>query len=1521
MEEDDERRYVQLSQLEHLKKRPNMYIGSVVLQSLDIYLLDNERKKLNIEKIKYSPGLLKIFDEIICNAVDHYFKNNAGKNKVKNIKVKFNIENGMIEVYNDGPGISVIKVDTLNSGKIYKPQAIVSQFLGGDNLDSSDRIVSGMNGLGFKCLNFNTDVLLFNGETKKAKEITKDDILIGDDGTKRNILSITTGHGKMYEIKQSNGYSYKVNSEHILTLCASIKNNNSKLNIIDISVKDYLKLSKRAQNSLTGIRGECIKWDAQEITLDPYIVGEWLGYDCLLEHDDDYEIIEHLKMYNSMLNAFLRKYKLINNKYIPNVYLINTREIRMRVLAGIIDSSGHLSKNADKIIISQKLNNNTLLENIAYLVRSLGFHCSIQNSITQEIILLHISENIYELCPLLRKNWSIPKIDKSCRSMGNISIKEIDADYYIGFKLDGNQRFLINDFTVTHNCTNAFSDEFIIETYDEKKTMLYKQTFRDRLEIIEEPIIEKTKDIGHTSIKFLPSYKALGYKKYTGDIAQTIHKLIEVRTYQTAAFVDCDVWFNDIKIDFDDKKSKFEQFAEMFLTDPVFRTILKAEDKRLNMEVCIGLSDGKFSHFSIVNNILIYDGGTHVKHLQNELLENLKPFVEKELKKTKNKFNANYILNHLFVFVKCSMINPEFDSQSKAKITNTIQKFEEYKFDKKDIKKVWDLIEPHVMQGILGKIRDKPKTRVDRKKIILEKGEDAKFAGDKKKALECTLFIAEGDSALGILTRGISHKHTSLDKDYYGTFSIQGVPPNCRKLCKEMMDKKTNKSIKIRNAKLQENKRFKELVQIIGLDYEKSYELTDLGDKEFKSLRYGKAVVATDQDVDGTGQIFGLLLNFFVYFWPALAERGFIKRFNTPIIRAYPNDTKKLVKEFHSQYLYNMWIKSEFDDDEEKAAKKYKIKYYKGLASNDMSEIRPMFNKFENKLYTYDLDKFAEQNLEVYFGKETAHRKEVLALPVSEEDEIKDDKISNIEISHLLRTDVKEFQRDNIVRKLPHIMDGLVPSRRKAFFAARLNPAMKTKEVKVCNFTGEVISKTNYHHGDASLGETIIKMAQNFVGARNMPLLIGVGEFGVRQNGGKDHGSPRYVFVKLNTRLTTLLYPYQDDFLLPYVFDEGDRCEPIYYIPILPTSVMESMEIPATGWKAQIWARNYKDVIKNVRRMIIEQKACKKIGIWMRGNNSTIKIVDDKTFIIGKYTYDTNRNIITVTELPPTVFNKSYIKSIAYATDTSLKPDFKDVIDHSNYDEDTNIDEVKINFELNDNVVENIMDKYNNRKIKEVEYDPIEEFMKLKIAVNSNINMIDIDGKVVEFKFYSTVINKWFIERKKLYTERVKRFVILTRLMIKYLENIIRFSKERDNLNITNKTPEIEFNTILETAKYDKFNKTLLLNPKYTKVEDLEKMINSNSSNSNSSNFNCNYEYIISLTYRSLLEEACVKRREELKSEKNKLKDLLSDCKESDTEFIGQKTWLKELDELELVIDDGIKNGWDHKGKNKARFA
>lgn len=1065
--------------------------------------------------------------------------------------------------------------------------------------------------------------------------------------------------------------------------------------------------------------------------------------------------------------------------------------------------------------------------------------------------------------------------------------------------------------------TNAFSEYLTIRTVDIKLKKHYSQTFRDRLLVIEEPIIRKissSEKESFTEIEFLPSYAVFGYEGgYKKEMYIDLEKLIITRAYQAAAFTKAEIYYNDQKIEMTDapngikKNTMFYNFSYMFLPFPeygLWNTQIVSTDhnlKKFPWDICIGISDGKFRQISLINGIWVYGGGSHIKHIQNQIVLNLKNKVEKLIKKSKTKFNANYILNNLFIFFKSSIVRPEFTSQIKDTLNDPIEKFESYNFKTRDYDTLWTILEPHIMSLFLDKYKDKKKNRVTRGAINVPKCTDAKFAGHKTKYKDCTLIICEGDSAMGTVHEGITNKSTNLSYDYYGTFSIQGVPMNARKEVSPYKDKTTKEVTLIRNTKLQKNERLSSLVKVLGLDYEKSYSMDKKGDEEFSTLRYVKITGAVDQDDDGKGNIFGLIINFFLLFWPELAKRGFITRFNTPIIRAYPKNKKKFVEEFESLKTYDQWLKAKYDGDEEKVSSEFTLKYYKGLGSHKKIEVPQMFKNFEERLCTYVLDSDALQKLEAYFGNNTELRKKALATPVTREETIG----KMINITEQLDRDLKAYQRDNILRKLPHLMDGSVPSRRKVIFTARIVFGNSNTEMKVNAFVNETSKVTHYHHGESSLAQTVTKMAQEFPGARHLPFLRPQGQFGTRSNGGKDSADPRYTFTQLNKRLCFAMFPKEDDFLLKYVFDDGERCEPLYYVPVIPLSILEHMELPATGWKIKMWARDWKEVINNVRNLINNKiKNASPMKIWLKDNNGEIRKYKGRDYSVGKYIYDEDKKQIIVTELPLGKYSSSFIGE--YSSDDTKqlcnRPQFK-----CKPEDKTNDDGVHITFHLTETGWDEISKGYGNET-----FDCVEDFMNLRTSLDDNINMIDENGAVIEFKKYEHVIDHWFPIRKQLYSDRIDRHIILTNLMIKHLKNIIKFTKNHQTYNITPKSKEDEVNDILTKNNYDTFNSVLLHNPKYTNIKELESLIINNIP------YGTSYDYLVNLRYKDMIESACKKREKQLQDLEQKLKDLLADDGKSGI-FKGGKTWIKELDELEQTIADGIVQGWSY-GKDIAKF-
>lgn len=191
---------------------------------------------------------------------------------------------------------------------------------------------------------------------------------------------------------------------------------------------------------------------------------------------------------------------------------------------------------------------------------------------------------------------------------------------------------------------------------------------------------------------------------------------------------------------------------------------------------------------------------------------------------------------------------------------------------------------------------------------------------------------------------------------------------------------------------------------------------------------------------------------------------------------------------------------------------------------------------------------------------------------------------SNTSLSYtdFVNKELIQFSMADVVRSIPSALDGLKPGQRKILFACFKRKLFK--EIKVAQLSGYVAEHSAYHHGEQSLATTIINMAQNFVGSNNISVLLPNGQFGTRLQGGKDAASARYVFTCLSS-LARALFPANDDALLKYLDEDGQSIEPQWYIPILPTVLVNGADGIGTGWSTSVPQYNPRDIVANMRRL------------------------------------------------------------------------------------------------------------------------------------------------------------------------------------------------------------------------------------------------------------------------------------------------------------------------------------------------
>lgn len=397
-------------------------------------------------------------------------------------KLKDAAENGERE--------SVYEDPEINSDLTYQPS--VATAYDGERLD---RYI--LNEFG-KCLAKGTKVLMSSGELKCVEDIVEGDSLMGEDGTPRIVKSLIYGNGDLYKItpkaKGWNEWTCSIN--HILSLkyCANNYKRWKKGEIVNLTITEFLELPIWVQQMFCLYRGYA-NYDEKETEIDPYLLGLWIGDGnrCTTSIANvDTEVIEYFKDFASKNNYSLKldgisyyfssndtgKFKnkfrnalfnsnLIKNKHIPNEYLYNSREKRLDLLAGLIDSDGYLNKKKNAYEITQV--NKDIAYSIQTLARQLGFKSNIKikkTSMKRQDGTYFLSTayrigifgyNLYEIpCKVLRKKAE-RVLDKHLNARDSLktcfSISKVDDGAYYGFEFYGEKKcHLLEDMQVVHNC-------------------------------------------------------------------------------------------------------------------------------------------------------------------------------------------------------------------------------------------------------------------------------------------------------------------------------------------------------------------------------------------------------------------------------------------------------------------------------------------------------------------------------------------------------------------------------------------------------------------------------------------------------------------------------------------------------------------------------------------------------------------------------------------------------------------------------------------------------------------------------------------------------------------------------------------------------------------------------------------------------------------------------------------------------------------------------------------------------------
>ncbi len=872
-----------------------------------------------------------------------------------------------------------------------------------------------------------------------------------------------------------------------------------------------------------------------------------------------------------------------------------------------------------------------------------------------------------------------------------------------------------------------------IETIDHVRNLKYVQEFRDNLDVIGPPVItsvpKNTKP--YTMVTFKPDYRRLGVPGLTEDMLALLKK----RIYDIAAVTDhsikkVKVGYNEVAV----PVKHFQGYVDMYIgsKDECKRAYEQTDDR---WEYAVALSPThEFTQVSFVNGICTFKGGKHVDYIMGQITRKLSDYIEK---KKKVKVSPTAIKEQLILFLRCDIENPSFDSQTKDFMNTPAAKFgSTCAVSDAFIEKLAKMGIMDVAMSLTEAKENKLAKKTDGSKTKTIRGIanfiDANFSGTAQ-SRDCILILCEGLSAMSGIVSGLS----SEDRNTMGIYPLKGKLLNVR-----------GEQVK----KIADNKEITDIKKILGLESGRIYgSLADV----HQYLRYGKVMVITDQDLDGS-HIKGLCINLFHSEWASLVHiPGFLSFMNTPILRAKKAQT---VVHFYNEGEYAAW--KEDLTSRGQSLNGWTIKYFKGLGTSTSAEFKEYFANKKIVDFVYS-GQVSDDSVDKVFNKKRADDRKTWLEQYNKHSFLNTSRPS-VPYEEFIDQEMIHFSTYDCARSIPNMVDGLKISLRKILFSAFKRRL--TAEIKVAQFSGYVSEHSAYHHGEASLNGAIVAMAQTFVGSNNVNLLEPLGQFGTRLQGGDDSASERYIFTHLNP-LTRAIFVEADDHVLTYVNDDGTIVEPEFYCPIIPFALLNGISGIGTGFSANIPAFSPKQIIGYLQNKLLGTEANNTATTFVpyyEGFKGTVVPLpgDVHRFLVrGRYEKmgQSNSDVVHITELPVGTWTMPYTTFLEGLMDggvdkagKKIAPTIKDFT--------STCTEVSVNFTVT----------FPKGRVAELEatvdattgLNGLEKLLKLSTTIStSNMHMFDGECKLHKYGSVGEIIDAFYEVRLDMYAKR-KAFLV-----------------------------------------------------------------------------------------------------------------------------------------------------------------
>ena len=402
-------------------------------------------------------------------------------------------------------------------------------------------------------------------------------------------------------------------------------------------------------------------------------------------------------------------------------------------------------------------------------------------------------------------------------------------------------------------------------------------------------------------------------------------------------------------------------------------------------------------------------------------------------------------------------------------------------------------------------------------------------------------------------------------------------------------------------------------------------------------------------------------------------------------------------------------------------------------------------------------------------------------------------------ISDFLSQEYKEFAMYSIEgRAIPSVIDGFKPTQRKVIHIS--NQIWRTgneKNLKVFQLAGKVASDAFYHHGNTSLEGSIVTMAQKF--KNNAALLEEDGQYGSLR--APQPGAARYIGTKLSDNFRLI---YKDFDLLNYKEEEGESIEPRYFLPIIPTILLNGSSGIAVGFASNVLNRDIKSIIDECGKVLSGRKVSSIKPSLNEFTGEYIQDIDNnRRWVIRGRFQKTNTTTVKISELPPSMTYEKYEELLDKLVDS------KEIV---SYDDN-----------CKDNIDYTI--KFNRSVLEKLDDEKIIKLLKLEESSTEIFSTLDEFGKLKIFETSEEII-EYFVNFRLTYYHKRKEFQLeKLNKELKILSNRGRFIKaildEKLKINNVSKVQIIEGIELLKLEKIDDSFDYLLRMPIYSLTKEL----------------------------------------------------------------------------------------------------